>query len=223
MPSQARAEETRQRILDAATGLFGKYGFGGTSVNQIIRRAGVTAGAFYHHFDSKDQVALTIVEQVGQQMASLRVDFVGSPEAGLDNVIDMTFRLGALLDDQGPYRVAAFLEHTVARHTRQGSQDVGTRVGAFVADLTQAVLASDLRNGVDPGTAAKAIVQTIYGCLAMTDFIDGDITTRLAECWLLLLPGLVAPDRLNHYRDLVEIARSTGVPAPDPACPATGS
>jgi AcrR family transcriptional regulator len=44
----------RDRLLDAAVDLFGRQGYDGTSVAQVIERAGMTKGGFYHHFVSKE-------------------------------------------------------------------------------------------------------------------------------------------------------------------------
>jgi AcrR family transcriptional regulator len=48
--------QTRQALLDAALALFEVNGFNGTGVNEIVQSAGVTKGAFYHHFSSKDEL-----------------------------------------------------------------------------------------------------------------------------------------------------------------------
>lgn len=53
MPQQARAEETRTRILDAARVCFSRSGYDAASVSDICQEAGVTKGAFYYHFESK--------------------------------------------------------------------------------------------------------------------------------------------------------------------------
>lgn len=45
---------TRERILAAAVDLFATQGYDATSVAQVIARAGLTKGGFYHHFASKD-------------------------------------------------------------------------------------------------------------------------------------------------------------------------
>lgn len=53
-PINANAEETRQRILEAAAALFAQRGFEGTSVRQIAAGAGVSLGMIRHYFGSKD-------------------------------------------------------------------------------------------------------------------------------------------------------------------------
>lgn len=49
-------EARRQRILDAAANLFVHYGYDKTTVSDIAREAGVSKGAIYLHFDSKDDL-----------------------------------------------------------------------------------------------------------------------------------------------------------------------
>ncbi|HTP07790.1 MAG TPA: TetR family transcriptional regulator, partial [Anaerolineae bacterium] len=58
--TQQRAEETRSHILDAAGELFAEHGYAATSVADICAWAGVTKGAFYHHFKSKQSVFLEL-------------------------------------------------------------------------------------------------------------------------------------------------------------------
>lgn len=188
--------------MDAAIDLFEDGGFSGTNLNQIIRRAHVTPGAFYYHFTSKEEVALAIIDQVAQRMAELRTAFMGAGTSGLESVIEMTFQLSVLLGQDRAYRVAAHLEHTVVRHSRQGIHDVAERIEVLVAGVSQAIRAAPLRDGVIPEEAARTMVSVIYGCLAMTDLMTGDIATRLDECWRILLPGLVAPDSLTHFQNV---------------------
>jgi AcrR family transcriptional regulator len=58
-----RSIETQERILSAAETTFAQLGYDGTSVNTICRAAGVSKGAFYHHFDSKQAVFLQLLNR----------------------------------------------------------------------------------------------------------------------------------------------------------------
>ncbi|MFW6201869.1 MAG: TetR/AcrR family transcriptional regulator [Gemmatimonadota bacterium] len=55
--------ETRERILDAAQRLILGQSFAGASVEAIVEGAGVTKGAFFHHFSSKTDLAHALVER----------------------------------------------------------------------------------------------------------------------------------------------------------------
>ena len=52
----AERGEVRDRLLAAAARLFAERGFDATSVQQVVEAAGVTKGAFYYYFASKDDV-----------------------------------------------------------------------------------------------------------------------------------------------------------------------
>ena len=73
--SQAdRRAETRKALLDSARQLFFELGYEGTSTPQIVRDAGLTRGALYHHFDDKKALFAAVVEReansVGLAIAS---------------------------------------------------------------------------------------------------------------------------------------------------------
>ena len=59
---QKRGEETRNRIMDASVELFSERGFNLTSVDDICEKAGVSKGAFYHHFESKHALFLALLD-----------------------------------------------------------------------------------------------------------------------------------------------------------------
>lgn len=61
MPRNGAA--TRLSILNAAQGLVMNQGFASTTVEAVIGRAGVTKGAFFHHFKSKQDLAQALVER----------------------------------------------------------------------------------------------------------------------------------------------------------------
>ena len=53
----------RKRILDATADAFQKRGYHATSTHDIVRAAGVTAGALHHHFPTKKVLALNVIEE----------------------------------------------------------------------------------------------------------------------------------------------------------------
>jgi AcrR family transcriptional regulator len=56
--SDGRLSDTRQRIYDAALSLFTKRGYNKVTIDDICNKVGVTKGAFYAHFVSKDQLVM---------------------------------------------------------------------------------------------------------------------------------------------------------------------
>lgn len=60
---EIKRAETRKRIIDAAALCFADTGYDGTAVAKICETAGVSKGAFYHHFASKQALFLVMIEQ----------------------------------------------------------------------------------------------------------------------------------------------------------------
>jgi AcrR family transcriptional regulator len=59
---QQRSGETRTKILDSAIKLFSTRGFNAASVDDICEEAGISKGAFYHHFESKQALFLALLD-----------------------------------------------------------------------------------------------------------------------------------------------------------------
>lgn len=72
--SREQVAESRQRILDAAARLFRERGFEGVTVAQIMSAAGLTHGAFYGYFSSKDDL-------IAQAFAHVLFPEAGAPGA----------------------------------------------------------------------------------------------------------------------------------------------
>jgi AcrR family transcriptional regulator len=60
--TQQRSEETRARILDAAVRRFALAGYDAASVDEICSDAGVSKGAFYHHYPTKQAIFLALMQ-----------------------------------------------------------------------------------------------------------------------------------------------------------------
>jgi TetR/AcrR family acrAB operon transcriptional repressor len=76
-------EEREQRILDAAADLFVHYGYDKTTVSDIAREAGISKGAIYLHFDSKDSLfEALIVREMGTYAEEWFERLESDPEGG---------------------------------------------------------------------------------------------------------------------------------------------
>ncbi len=59
---QSRALATRKRIVREAARLFSLKGYHDTKLEEVLKGARVTTGAFFHHFDSKEDLGFTVIE-----------------------------------------------------------------------------------------------------------------------------------------------------------------
>lgn len=80
-PVTRKRENTRARLMEAATQLFAEVGLEGSSVEAICERAGFTRGAFYSNFETKDELFL----QLAAVTAESRLD---SARARVQELVD---------------------------------------------------------------------------------------------------------------------------------------
>lgn len=64
----ARSASTQAKLIRAARTLFARRGYAAVGTEEIVRRAGLTRGALYHQFPSKQELFLAVYEQVEQEL-----------------------------------------------------------------------------------------------------------------------------------------------------------
>lgn len=64
-----RSQATREALIEAARGLFAERGYAGVGTEEIVRAAGVTRGALYHHFGGKRDLFEAVYERIEAELA----------------------------------------------------------------------------------------------------------------------------------------------------------
>jgi len=196
---QARGQKTRSKILEAAVDCFSRSGYEATGVAEICAAAGVTKGAFYHHFPSKHAVFLQLLEQ---WLSALDVQ-LSSIRAGSSNVPQALERMASVVPsifEAASGRLPLFLEFWT-----QASRDPEVwkatlapyrRYRGYFASLIQAGIDEGTLRQVDPEASAGWIVSLAVG---------------------LLLQGLLDPEGVDWgrvaqdgMRSLLDILRASG-------------
>jgi AcrR family transcriptional regulator len=66
---EERAKDTRATLVDRARELFGRRGYAAVGTEEIVRAAGVTRGALYHHFADKRDLFRAVHEELEAQIS----------------------------------------------------------------------------------------------------------------------------------------------------------
>jgi len=197
MSVQQRGEETRNRILDVAQEAFARYGYDATGVAEICRRAGVTKGGFYHHFPSKQDVFLEMLERwlegLDQDLEVMR----SGEETVPDELRAMTAMVPAVFQEAGG-RITLFLEFlTKAGHSPavwQATVAPFRKYHAFFAKVISDGIEEGSLRPVDPEMASNLLLSFAVGLLTM-GLLDpfGDDWGRVAQEGMdVLLGGIEA-------------------------------
>ena len=64
-----KGQATRQRLVEVATQLFASEGYDATSIEAVLQAAGISRGALYHHFDTKETLFEAVLDAVEAQVA----------------------------------------------------------------------------------------------------------------------------------------------------------
>ncbi|MET7619239.1 ScbR family autoregulator-binding transcription factor [Streptomyces sp. NPDC005408] len=189
-PKQLRAVRTRAAIMRAGAEVFSEYGFAGASVAKIAQRAGLTLGAVYFHFESKQALAREIV---GAQPR--RVTVPESP-SGLQGAVDITMAWARqLLQDPlllAGARLVMDQEYFVSPEQENSYQQW---VGVLAPHLYAASEEGELTSEIDVGRLARLVVNAATGAQMNAQLDTGrqDLPKRIEEIWRFLLPLIAAP------------------------------
>lgn len=184
-------DEVRDRILDAALGVFAAEGFAGTTIDAIGHAAGFTKGAVYSNFESKDELFLALLDRQFEMRSEL---IVTAFDAGRGDAAAIAQALSrSMLDsinDQNEYQVVLFeywlravrdpqlRQRLVAR--RRAAVDQAMRMVASATTGLPTERLADLAQLVVTITAGVAMEEMLQPGVIRTDMIER-LITRLLE------------------------------------------
>lgn len=201
---QARAAVTREQILRGAAEVFDRYGYGTTTLSDVIAQAGVTKGALYFHFSSKEDLARAVIEQ--QHALSVRPgrQRLDQHAPGLESVICLSQGLARQLMDD--VIVRAGIRLTLEHGTFGASVSNPYRDWVAVTEqlLRRAIDEGDLRDSVKPAALARFVVSAFTGVQLLSEVLSArqDLHQRVEEMWDILLSSLVSARKLPYFRSV---------------------
>lgn len=174
----------RQKLVPAAIERFRRYGYVATTVDDICADAGVTKGAFFHHFGGKEAIAVTCLEEWGRRMMEL------DDGAAYHAVANPVERLAACLDGY-----IAFLGAP--------SQFKSCLVGTTVQEVAETHPA--LREAAQAcfGLGESRLTSLIAGASAYTGAACD--AAALAALWMATLQGALILHKASLNEDVVRV------------------
>lgn len=168
--SEEHLERRRQQILDAAMTCFATEGFHNTSMQDIFRASGLSAGAVYRYFPSKHSLIRAIAKQT--------LDSVLAPAAEGEDPKDIVGILARIFTRLSPEGALSMRSAIVTQIWAEAARD--SEMAAFsremLGQLMDRVL-SLLPDGTPP-EAARAVVAMLQG-FTVQAMVLGDVTPEL--------------------------------------------
>lgn len=165
------ARDPRRRVLDAAIACFVRHGFHNASMQQICAEAGMSPGALYRYFPSKDSIIAAIAEADRQRHAEAFRRLSDAP-----NFIDALLALGRdLLADDDPANCAHIVPEVLAEMVRNPQMRALFKPSEEHSNATLRVAMEQAvaRGELDPSLDLDAVSLVLHA-------IGDGLSTRLA-------------------------------------------
>lgn len=188
---QDRAFQTRAQILEAAAELFAVSGFAGTSLKQVAEGAGVTKGALYFHYQSKERLAAAVVAAHYARWPRLLEAMAGSGFGPFDTAIELLNRAALAFRDDVIVRGGARLQIERSLIAAPLPLPYVGWTQVLTELLTQAEEMGQLRPGVDPASSARILVSSFFGMQHVSETLHdrGDIVERWQDMCDVFVPA----------------------------------
>ncbi|MFO7324743.1 MAG: TetR/AcrR family transcriptional regulator [Pseudomonadota bacterium] len=201
--------DTATLIEDATIALVRRQGWAATTVEQICRTAGVTKGAFFHHFGSKEEVGVAAARRWGEVTSALFLS------ADYRHIEDPLERIHAYLDlrgklAEGPLEDITCFAGTTIQETFATSDRIRVAAGRTIEGHLE-LLAEDFRAAIDryrprePVTAEDLALYTqtvLQGAFVLAKARSSTQPVHAAlvhlKRYLALLFGTPVPEAASH-------------------------
>jgi TetR/AcrR family transcriptional repressor of nem operon len=190
--------DSKSRLLDATFKVVRSKGYAATRIEDVCAEAGLTKGSFFHHFKSKDDLALTAAALWDQQTRAL---FAGAdyhhPASPRDRILAyVDFRKAMLVGDLADYTCFAgtIVQEAYATHTDVSDICAGNildHAATLEADIAEAMQGRQVEGGWTAPSLARHILAVIQGAFIIAKAAGA--ASAAAECL----------DHLRRYLELL--------------------
>ncbi|WP_048644815.1 TetR/AcrR family transcriptional regulator [Nitratireductor soli] len=175
----------KQKVIDAAFRAFTTRGYGETAVNDLKADAGVSGGAFSHHFPSKKALALAVIEApVREAIEETWIEPVLSADTAAQGIGQVFDAVIAALEANG--KVSGCPLNNLAMELSPQDDEMRAALGvlftrwrAAIAQKLRQDRAAGLCGDLDPEAAAALVVAAYSGAMAMAKAEQGTRALRL--------------------------------------------
>ena len=215
---QSRSEVTRGKIIDAAVEMFNDGGYSSTGLGDIVERTGMTKGALYHHFNSKEALAMAIIDQASGILLKTFQGISRSSAPALESMIHGVLVVAELANTDKLARMGAVLLRIFAESGESSARNYGVWISEMGRQAHRAQLEEDLRGDIDAQAAGEFIVTAMLGTEVISSAVSGGEDVRWSaytRTWKFVLPPIASEQSLPYLREFLareSLRRSQSTP-----------
>ena len=157
MLRQSKSEHSRRQVLDAALHLFSHQGYRATTMREIADEAGVSTGNCYHHFEDKETIFRTLLDEFWAINDSKRYPYTRALASGHfpDNLEQLALAARDSVREFRSYIALIYVDvvEFEGTHIQKFYGDMGRRTAATLGEEAMARIRSRMRPNVPPISA----------------------------------------------------------------------
>jgi TetR/AcrR family transcriptional regulator, fatty acid metabolism regulator protein len=195
---QLRSQQRRERILDAATGVFSTKGYHGTLVDEIALQAETSKGGVYFHFPNKQAIFLALFDRLSDQLRT-RVEAAVAEQSNPIARAEAALKVVLVTFGNHPRLARLFMVEALGAGPEFNARMIQIR--AAFADLIRAHLDEAVAAGAIPPLDTATAATAWFGALneVVTHWALAEHPRRLEDSYptirALLLRGVGADPR----------------------------
>lgn len=171
----------RAELIDAAQALIFERGYEATSVDEIIARAGISKGAFYHYFPSKEAVLEALAERMAQQAVEGARAFLEDPSLNAFERLHGFLRQNRRLKVQQASEILALFEALFRQENLALYHQVHARISRVLVPVLAGIIGEGIADGVFLPGDAEAIAEILLGLSGTTHRVVADLINASDE------------------------------------------
>ncbi len=171
-------EETRQKLLDSALQVFARNGYERATVDEIVREAGFSKGAFYVHFETKEDLFWEMLqERIDAQQEQFRQTLDASQGVAENErrILEQAFNMNT--HPLGPAVILEFMAHGMRNEkVREQLANMYARWHSFVSEtLTVGQQLGAVRQDLDVSLLASVIMALFEGSMIQSHLAPSEL------------------------------------------------
>ena len=199
-------EAKREAIIDAALGEFSEHGFDGANTNKIAARAGVSVGALFKYFTTKNDLFRFLISQATALIEDTVEELLAAPLPVMEKIEKLCW---AAVKQSREHRGFVALYHELSTiGNRELASDLASKLEAFTAEQYARVLKQAQEDGEISGELPPALLAFILDSLLMT--LQSTATSEYYRDRLVMFAGDVSDEELIDAVMTV-VAKAIGV------------
>ena len=188
-----KAKNTRALILKTASELFSKHGYQNTTVKQILEKAHISKGGFYHHFNSKEDII--------DALAKLQVDHMADMinKISEDRDLSATEKFNMLIDGAQQTRTENRDEiyKLFEAYLKRENLVLKDRIDTYTLKKVKPAYTRIIRQGVDEGVFQTKSPELAAECIIR---FAPELRLKMAEIYLN------RNSKINFEKDIAYVA-----------------